>query len=175
MTDEHYDIATIVDYLHHELTPERDADVLQHLGTCSACRELYDGEADLSASLRAYAKVTECELPAGVVARIWDTLESTGSAPSWTERLRVLLRPAYALPIAAALVIAAYFGVVSPAVHPNVATIDAAYYLEDHAALTSTVPFSEGAVVPASLESDETGSDQHWVASTGPSDIAETR
>lgn len=175
MNNEHYELDTIVDYLHRELPPERDAAVLAHLGTCTACRALYDDQAELGESLRAYARMTERELPPGVVARIRDAVANERSAASWPERFAAFLRPVYALPVAAALVVAAYFGVVSPAIHPSVATIDAAYYLEDHAALTNTVPFSEGAVVPASLETDETGSDQRWVAATGPSDIAETR
>ena len=78
-------------------------------------------------------------------------------------------RPVVAVPLLVALAIAFfYFGV--PAMHGGTAvarTVDAGYLLDDHAALSSTVPFSESAAVPASLEQDRPGGDQQWVADTG--------
>jgi hypothetical protein len=52
--------------------------------------------------------------------------------------------------------------------------VDAGYLLDDHAALSSTVPFSESAVVPASLEQDRPGGDQQWVADAGAANGAAT-
>lgn len=175
MNNEHLSIETLVDYLHHELDPHDDARVMQHLTACADCRTQHDRQVTLSEALHAYGRSTDRELPAGVIARIWDSVESARPDVSLADRFRAFLRPAYALPAAAVLVAAVYFGVVASHNASNLATIDAAYYLEDHAALTNTVPFNEGTVVPASLESDETGSDQHWVASTGTSDIAADR
>jgi len=174
MNNEHLELGTIIDYLHNELDAGDDAYVMAHLTSCAACNALYDEQAELTEGLRAYARATEQALPPGVIARIREAVERE-AAPRWSERFRAFLRPAYALPVAAALVLAMYFGISGSYRGPAPANIDAAYYLEDHAALTSTVPFNEGTVVPASLESEETGSDQHWVASTGASDIAEDR
>lgn len=174
MNNEHLSIETLVDYLHHELDPHDDARVMQHLTACADCRTQHERQISLTEALHAYGRTTYRDMPAGVVARIWDVVEGVRPEISLADRFRAFLRPAYALPAAAVLVLAVYFGVVAPH-NSNLATIDAAYYLEDHAALTNTVPFNEGTVVPASLERDETGSDQHWVASTGTSDIAADR
>jgi len=175
MNDEHLANETLIDYLHHELSPRDDAWVMQHLSSCDACRAELAHQTELTESLRVYAQATERELPVGVIASIWDAVDREARQPNLAERLHVLWKPAFALPAAAALIAGLYFGVIGPYGTTKLATIDAAYYLEDHAALTNTVPFNEGTVVPASLENDETGSDQHWVASTGASDIAADR
>jgi anti-sigma factor RsiW len=175
MNDEHLNSDTLIDYLHGELDAQDDARAMQHIVACAQCSALHDEQAALTDTLRAYARATERELPAGVTARIWDAIERENFAPSWLERAQAFLRPAYALPIAAALVVALYLGITTPQHGQALANIDATYYLEDHAALTGTVPFSEGSAVPALLENEETGSDQHWVASTGASDIASDR
>ncbi len=172
MNTTHIDLDTLLDYLHRELPPGADAVVLQHLAACSQCRALHDEQAQLSDSLRAYGRASERELPAGVVARIWDAVDAERAAPSLAQRLASWLRPAIALPVAAAIAVVLYLGIARPHFAPTSAVIDAAYYIDDHAALTSTVPFSQGNVVPPSLENDETGADQRWVASTGASDIA---
>jgi len=169
----HIDIETLIDYLHRELAPGDDVAVMAHLADCAPCRALYEDEARLSDSLRAYARANEQELPAGVAAIIRATIRHEGTAPSWAQRFSLWMRPAIALPVAAALVFAMYLGIAKPYLGTT-AVIDAAYYIDDHAALTSTVPFGQGNVVPATLENDETGADQRWVASTGASDIAAT-
>jgi anti-sigma factor RsiW len=174
MNAEHIELDKLIDYLHHELPPGDDAAVMSHLATCAACRALSEEQAHLTEALRSYARSTERELPAGVVARIWDAVETQRAGPAWRRRIAAWLRPVVAIPLAAAFALLLYVGVVQPRLNPTGAVISAAYYLDDHAALTSTVPFSQGNVVPASLENDETGSDQRWVASTGASDIAET-
>ncbi|MGH8163316.1 MAG: hypothetical protein ACREP1_03160, partial [Rhodanobacteraceae bacterium] len=61
-------------------------------------------------------------------------------------------RPALALPLAAAIVLAAYFGLHSQPVSAA-PTIDASYLLRDHAAMSSTTPFGDRTGAnPANLE-----------------------
>lgn len=143
-----------IDYLHGELAPGEDAALLLHLDGCTICRARYQDEVELSESLHAYARVSERELPAGVRNAIWVAIESGEREPSWTQRVASWLHPAIAFPVAAALVLAAFFGF-GPSAHQGTTTIDAAYYLDDHAAVTSAVPFSEGNTVPAALYTTE--------------------
>jgi len=143
-----------IDYLHGELASGEDAALLLHLEGCASCRESYQDEARLSEALRGYARVSERELPPGVRASIWSAIESSQREPSWTQRLAGWLRPAVAIPVAAALVIAAFAGYGST-LHRGGTTIDAGYYLDDHAALTSAVPFNEGTIVPTALFTTE--------------------
>lgn len=164
MMKQHPTAEQLIDYLHRELQPSEDATMLAHLEECGQCRSLYESEARLSEVLRSHAHATERELPQGVVNSIWAAIEAQDVAPSFWERLARALRPIIAIPVAAVAVAAAFVGFI--VFHPNASatTIEAAYYLNDHAALTRSVPFSEGIVVPTSLENDETGADQHWVA-----------
>ncbi len=143
----------LIDYLHGELAPGEDAALLQHLDNCTACRARYEDEIELSESLHAYARASERELPAGVRNAVWAAIESGERTPSWTQRVAAWLHPAVALPVAAVLVLAAFLGFGSSAHHGT--TIDAAYYLDDHAAVTGAVPFSEGNTVPAALFTTE--------------------
>jgi anti-sigma factor RsiW len=144
----------LIDYLHGELAPGEDAALLLHLDSCAACRARYQDEVELSESLRAHARLSERDLPAGVRNAVWAAIESDERVPSWSQRVAAWLRPAVALPLAAGLVIAAFIGYGSTA-HHNGTTIDAAYYLDDHAAITSAVPFSQGNTVPAALFTPE--------------------
>lgn len=164
MNDAHLPIERLIDYLHRELAPDEDARVLAHLDSCAACRSAYDEEAELSDRLHSYAQGTQCDLPPGLATRIRARAHaSTSSVGSiWIRRW---MRPLVGVPIGAALALAIYF--TNGALHHGAAsakTISAIYYLEDHAALTSTVPFaSTGSVVPAALASDDAGADQEWV------------
>ena len=168
MNEKHLPIERLIDYLHGELAPAADASVLAHLEACATCRTAYDAEAELSDLLHTYARSTERDLPPGLLARIRASVEDA-SHLAWRQRLTLWLRPLVALPLGAAAVIAVYF--IALALHfgaPQRVTIAAAYYLEDHAALTRTMPFGANEpVVPASLESGDPGGDQLWVATTG--------
>ncbi|HTV94330.1 MAG TPA: anti-sigma factor [Verrucomicrobiae bacterium] len=144
----------LIDYLHGELAPGEDAGVLLHLEGCDPCRAQYEEEATLTESLRSFARTSERELPAGVRASILSAVEASQSQPGWTARITGWLRPAVAIPVAAAIAIAVFAGYGS-AVHSGRTTIDAAYYLDDHAALTSAVPFNEGNTVPTALLTTE--------------------
>jgi anti-sigma factor RsiW len=128
----------IIDYLHGALPPAQDASAYEHLETCEDCRREYNAEAALGEELRTYAARTESELPPAVKAEIWKRVRDARSASG----LRNWLRPVFALPAAAALAAAAYFGTVSLIGHPAPA-IAASYYLEDHAAMSTTIPFSD--------------------------------
>ena len=144
----------LIDYLHGELAPGEDAAVLLHLESCVPCRASYDEEASFSETLRSFARATERDFPPGVRARILSAVEASQTRPAWTARLAAWLRPAVAIPVAAAVVVAAFAGYDS-ATHRSRTTIDAAYYLDDHAALTSAVPFNEGNIVPTALFTTE--------------------
>jgi anti-sigma factor RsiW len=139
----HYDRETFIDYLHGALTPQADADVFAHLSSCSACNALYDEEASLGELLRGAARAEELELPSLVKARVWDALRH--DTPSWMQRLRTSWGPRLAVPVAAALAIAAY---VVPTVRhqpPAVAGLNASYFLDEHNAQAQQNPFGPGA------------------------------
>jgi anti-sigma factor RsiW len=144
----------LIDYLHGELAPGDDAALLLHLDSCADCRARYQDEVELSESLRTYARMSERELPAGVRHAVWAAIEAGERAPTWTQRFAAWLNPAVAFPVAAALVLAAFLGFGSNAHHSGT-MIDAAYYLDDHAAVTSAVPFNEGNTVPTALFTSE--------------------
>ena len=153
MKQKHPSTDTLIDYIHRELSPEDDAAILLHVESCDECRVRYETEARVSEALRLHARNSERELPQGVVNSIWAEIDSAPHS-TFGERLRAAFRPVYALPVAAAAAVAIYFGVAAQHQAP-VTTIDAAYYLDDHAALTSTTPFGEGNAVPAQLENDQ--------------------
>lgn len=148
---EHLSNQLLIDYMHAGLAPEQDAHVYAHLEACPACRAEYDAELALTDLLRSYAAADSRELPSSVKAEIWERIRAARPSPwgAWAN----WLRPAVSLPVAAALALAAYFGT-SYLAPPGTAPIDAAYYLQDHAALDSMVPFSDRATAGAAdLES----------------------
>ncbi len=143
----------LVEYLHGELPPPQDAAVHAHLAQCSGCGQAYEAEAALTELLRTHARSEERELPYRVVAAVRDAAAGATAPPAW-ERIRSALRPVVLVPAAAALAVALYFGMSGR--HSGGSTsINAAYYVTNHAALTATTPFSEDAPVPATLTSDD--------------------
>lgn len=148
---EHLNNQTLIDYMHAGLSPERDAHVYAHLETCPECRAEYDAELALTDLVRSFAAADTRELPSSVKAEIWERIRAARPSPwgAWAS----WLRPAVSLPVAAALALAAYLGTSYLGPH-GIAPIDAGYYLQDHAALDSTVPFSDRAMASAAdLES----------------------
>ena len=137
---EHLKNQTLIDYMHAGLSPEEDARVYAHLEACTGCRSEYDSELAMTDMLRAFALADQRELPSSVKAEIWERIRS--ARPSALTTLAGWFRPAIAIPAAAVLAAGIYFGTsyLSPR---GPAAIDAAYYLQDHAALNSTVPFSD--------------------------------
>jgi anti-sigma factor RsiW len=172
MNQQHTTTEFIIDYLHGELEPAADAALHVHLESCDECRALYNEQSRLSEALHAYAKESERDIPQGVVARIWDAVEKEHAPPAWRLAINALFRPVVAVPVAIALI--AGIVVANHAESPN-ANIDVAYYLQDHAALTTSVPLHEGSVEPETLQNDTAASDQHWVASTGASIVTAER
>ena len=138
----------LIDYMHGELGPQQDAAVYEHMESCEACRSEYDAELALTELLRAHAREEERELPAMLKAEIWSRVR-TGQPSIWS-RITSWVRPAVAIPAAAVLALAAYFGTsyLSPQGAP---AIEAGYYLQDHAALNGTVPFNDRGSAPADL------------------------
>jgi predicted anti-sigma-YlaC factor YlaD len=171
--NQHATLEQIIDYLHDELVPADDARIHQHLETCAQCRALYDEQSQLSEALVAYKHASERELPQGVIARIWDAVEQEHARPSLWESLAGVLRWPVLAPAAVVAALVLFFG--ARALTPTANSIDVAYYLQDHAALTNTVPFHEGSVEPATLQNDVTATDQHWVATTGASIVTAER
>ncbi len=148
---EHLNNYILIDYMHAGLSPEQDARVYAHLEACPECRAEYDAELALTDLVRSFAAADTRELPSTVKAEIWERIRAARPSPfgTWAR----WLRPAVSLPVAAALALAAYFGTSYLGPH-GPAPIDAGYYLQDHAALTSTVPFSDHATASAAdLES----------------------
>lgn len=153
MNQSHPTPEELVDYLYGELSPPRDAAVHAHLAECLPCAHAYEAESSLTEVLRAHARGQERELPYRVVLAIRDSVANAAPPPAW-ERIRLALRPVVLIPAAAALAVALYFGVSGHRSSPAT-PIGAAYYVNDHAALTATTPFSEDAPVPAMLTSDD--------------------
>jgi|GEM_PF-481009 len=139
----HYDRETFIDYLHGALTPQADAAVFAHLSSCTACNALYDEEAALGELLRNAARTEELELPSMVKARVWDAVRH--QSPSWAQRLRTSWGPRIAVPVAAALAIAAYLGPALRHTQPAVAGVNASYFLDEHNAQVQQNPFGPGA------------------------------
>jgi predicted anti-sigma-YlaC factor YlaD len=140
----------LLDYVHGELAPAQDAAVYAHIEQCPACRSEYDAEIAISEMLRKQASADERELPSAVKAEIWERVRN--GQPSLWSRTFGWMRPAVAIPVAAAIALAAYFGTtyIGPQGAPS---IEASYYLQDHAAMNSTIPFNDrSSVNPVDLE-----------------------
>ncbi|MDQ6932778.1 MAG: zf-HC2 domain-containing protein [Candidatus Eremiobacteraeota bacterium] len=138
---EHATNEQLIDYIHSQLTPDQDARMHAHLADCSRCRDEYEVEAQLSEMLRNQAALEELELPSMVKANIWAAVRE--ALPSPMDRLRTFLRPVYAVPVAAALLIALFFAPGYLHRSSSAPTIDAAFFLEDHRAMGSLVPFAD--------------------------------
>ncbi len=144
----------LTDYVHGALASARDAAVHAHLAECSACARAYEAEAALTEVLRAHARAEERELPDRVVAAVRASVERPPRESIW-QSLRGAFRPMVFIPVAAAVAVALYFGVNAWRAAFGATPIDAAYYVNNHAALTAGAPFSEDAPVPAMLTSDD--------------------
>ncbi len=150
---EHLNNQLLIDYLRGELPPEDDALVLSHLDTCRDCRREYEIEASIGESLRSAALREELEFPSIVAARVWETIRK--EKPSPLAQLAAYFRPAIAgtaiaVPIAAAIALALFFA--TPLSHLSAnAKVDAAYYLEVHAAQQAQNPLADRGPAAARL------------------------
>jgi anti-sigma factor RsiW len=156
MNQQHPSTDQLVDYAHGELSAREDAAVHAHLAVCAGCAEAHDAEARLVELLRRHARAEERELPPGLATAIFARAASDSAPSPWSwERLLAALRPAVAVPVAAAVALAIYISAAGWHGSAKSDAIDAAYYIENHAALASTMPFEEGAAIPTMLTSDE--------------------
>lgn len=162
MNETHPNIEELVDYAHGELSAPQDAVVHAHLATCAGCAELQAQEASLTDLLRVHARAQERELPESVIANIREAVARKRNDTVW-ERLSTAFLPALALPVAAAAAVALYLGVRGSHATPPATTIDASYYVESHAAMASTAPFSEDVPMPTMLTSEATATDERPV------------
>jgi anti-sigma factor RsiW len=145
----HFNRESLIDYLHGALREDADAAALAHLEACTSCTAVYEEEAALGEALRAAARAEELEFPSLVKARVWDAVRH--QQPSWLERLRTWA-PRIAVPVAAAVAVAAYLG--APALHRlPVAGVEASYFLDEHNASAQQNPFGPG-IAPAVYTSD---------------------
>jgi predicted anti-sigma-YlaC factor YlaD len=151
----------LIDYIHGALTPQEDASVYSHIEQCAACRSEHDAEVAIGEELRSYASASERELPPTVKAEIWARVRA--GRPSVWSRFATGFRPAIALPIAAVFAAGLYFGTASLGSKGG-PTIEAAYYLQDHAQMNGTVPFSDHSVMPTDMESAASTNEQTPVA-----------
>jgi anti-sigma factor RsiW len=154
MNQTHPSPEEIVDYLHGELAPARDAAVQAHIAGCADCEEARDAELRLTELLRAHASAEERELPPNVVAGIWAAVRDR--PPSLWERLGAAFRPAVAVPVAIAIAAFLYFGTKVAHGPAHAATISAAYYVEHHEALDPTTQLSEDDPLPPLVDDGTT-------------------
>ncbi len=127
----------LTDFVHGELSPAKDAAAHAHLADCGLCRAYYDTEIALGEALRSAAASEELEFPSTIKAVVWERVRDMPASP--LVRLSAWLRPIVAVPVAAALIAGVWFA----APHGSAHTVDAAYYLEAHAAQTNGSLLSE--------------------------------
>lgn len=141
--DRHYDIETLIDYLHGALDAQTDAAIFAHLPVCDACRAEYQAEVALGEALRSAARREELALPPEVATRIRMAAREERAAGGLAALLTVR-QFAWALPAAAVVALALWFGGndLRGGTAPNPA-IDALYYFEAHDAQTLTIPDGE--------------------------------
>ncbi|MHB8178397.1 MAG: zf-HC2 domain-containing protein [Vulcanimicrobiaceae bacterium] len=152
MNEEHLSPEQLLDYLRGELAPEEDARAYAHVAECATCRCEQDEQVRLSELLREYARQTERPMPQGVVASVRSVIEVAATRPPFLLRLRSALRPAFAVPLAVAvLLLALLVQPWRPALAPA-PTLNARALLSDHAAMAHVLPFSQGNALPSVLE-----------------------
>lgn len=131
----------LVDYERGELDDARDAAMHQHLQSCSECREVWEADMALVESLRAWSAPRE--FPTSIIANVRQAMHAE-RPPTFMERLSAVLRPAYAAPVAAALVAvviySGYHRMNTPA--PTLTGMD---FVREHLAQTASLPSSDRA------------------------------
>jgi predicted anti-sigma-YlaC factor YlaD len=163
---QHLSSDILVDYLHGALAPADDAAAYEHIESCAGCRAEYDAEVALTELLRAQAARDERELPSAVKAAIWAQVRA-GKPALWSQ-LAAAFRPVVAVPALAAIGLAAYLGTAYLGPH-GAPSIAASYYLQDHAAMQSTIPFSDrNSMTPVDLESAAASDTQQVAVNVEP-------
>ena len=152
MNETHPSIERIVDYLHGELSPSEDAVMYAHFAACPQCDALRTEELSITDALHAYARSTEREMPAGLATRI--RAAAAQSEPGAWQRFMGTLRPMVMVPAAAAVALAIYIGYSSWHRAGAPPRIQAAYFVNNHAAMAASAPFGDAAP-PITLTSDD--------------------
>ncbi len=134
----HYDQDFLIDYLHGALDSATDAALFTHLDACSECRAALDVEAAIGDALRSAARSEALEFPSMIKARVWDAVRR--QKPTLLDRLRSPWGPAIAVPIAAVVALAAYFGTPVLRGGGTAPGIAASYYLDQHNAQATQNP-----------------------------------
>jgi len=131
----------LVDYERGELDAARDAAMHQHLQSCSGCREQWEADMALVESLRAWS--TPREFPASILANVRQAMHAE-RPPTFMERLSAALRPAYAAPVAAALIaVVIYSGY--HRMNQQQPTLTGMDFVREHLAQTASLPSSDRA------------------------------
>ena len=125
----------LIDYIHGALGPQEDARVYSHIAECEACRLDYRAEVLLSEAIRTGAAAETLEFPSMIKAKVWQAIRT--EQPTLLQRLRAAFIPAAAIPVAAAIALMVYF---NAGQGPAAPTIEAAYYLDEHAAHQVEIP-----------------------------------
>jgi anti-sigma factor RsiW len=146
---EHLNTPLLIDYLRRELPPEDDALVHGHLEKCPACRREYEVEVSLSDALKAAAAREELEFPSLVAARVWEEIRN--ARPSPIAQIAAFFRPVITVPLVAAAALVTLFFAMPFGPHGLTPKINAAYYLEAHAALQAQNPLDERGPAAAQL------------------------
>lgn len=152
MNQMHPSVERIVDYLHGELSPAEDAVIYAHFAACPECDAKRTEELAITDALHAYARSTERDMPAGLATRI--RAAAVRSQPGAWQRFVEAFRPVVMVPAAVAVALAIYIGYNSwnrAAAPPR---IQAAYYVNNHAAMAASAPFGDAAP-PVTLTSDD--------------------
>jgi anti-sigma factor RsiW len=151
MNETHPSLERIVDYLHGELSPAEDAAMYAHLAACPECDGARSEELAISEALRAYAIATERELPPGLATQILSTAAT--KQPGTLQRFFEGLRPIVLVPVAAVVALAIIIGYNSRQRAAEPTPIQAAYYVNGHAAMAAGTPFGDAAP-PITLASE---------------------
>ena len=130
----------LVDYERGELDAARDAAMHEHLQHCDACRAEWQADLALVEALRAATPVRA--FPPSILAGVRQAMYAERQ-PSFADRLRLVLRPVVAAPMAAAVLVAVVYGYHQhQASTPTMTGID---YVREHFAQTAALPSSDRA------------------------------
>jgi hypothetical protein len=174
----HLQPQAITDYVHGALPPAQDALAYAHIRICSSCSAELEIERTLTDMLRDGAVREEREFPSLIKAAVWQTIRD--AKPSPLSRLTAFFRPAISVPAASALIVAALIlGPVGHLATGPAPTIDATFYLDEHAAQQAPNPLAEHSTTSQTLETgyERSASDipevaaQEAVAATGAIDV----
>lgn len=131
----------LVDFERGELDAARDAAMHAHLASCPACHHAWEADLGMVDAIR--VALPERDFPTSILAGVRQAMYAESAPqPSFLERLRVILRPVVAAPIAAALIVGGFF--VTHRTHEtsqaNMSGID---FVREHVAQTADMPSSD--------------------------------